>query len=111
MKFFERFGTAIGGGPGGDLEPMKKSENDFVILEDPLDVEDAKRRQLDRLFRELTGRTAKQYLADLVGYIQAGDRWAAVLDLKNITGEHLAECNELYRSLKPGSSGGDGGED
>ena len=81
---------------------MKQSENEFIVLGDLPDAEEEKRRQLDRLFRELTGRSAKQYLADLVEYVRSGDRWAAILDLKNITGEHLAECNEFYKSLRPG---------
>jgi hypothetical protein len=82
---------------------MKQSENEFIVLGDLPDAEDEKRRQLDRLFRELTGRTVKEYLADLVEYVRAGDRWAAILDLKNITGEHLAECNEFYQALNPGA--------
>ncbi len=80
---------------------MKHAENDLIVLGDLPDSGDAKRKQVDRLFQELTGRSVKQYLADLVGYVQTGDRWAAILDLKNITGEHLAECNELYQALRP----------
>jgi predicted alpha/beta-fold hydrolase len=86
------------------METMKQSENEFIVLGDLPNAEDEKRRQLDCLFHELTGRSVKEYLADLVEYVREGDRWAAVLDLKNITGEHLAECNEFYQALKPGCS-------
>lgn len=45
------------------------------------------------------GLTFHEWLKTFVNHIQRGEAMAAALELKNITGEHLAEANQFTKEL------------
>lgn len=79
-----------------------KDEAEFIVLSETMEEEAANHAALVTAFQKCTSRSPKEFLRDFVEAVQKGDHWSAIVDLKALTGEHIAECNEFYQSLHPG---------
>lgn len=71
-------------------------EKRMVVLID----DEQHREQLDASFLLVSGKTIEEFLLSIFSNVVKGGKSEALIDIKNITGLHLAECNQLYNRLQ-----------
>jgi hypothetical protein len=71
--------------------PVDDETSIFVLTDDHLDFHQA--------FQRVAGTNFNEWLKDFVLSIKQGDLMAATLELKNVTGDHLAEANAFVKEL------------